>query len=199
MRPASAMSPQRILFAGAAAGGLALGAVAWLAFGGSSAAQERLQSARSQLESARLGVPRADAPQILLADASARPLFALTTGRGAVPDVVLKLDGVASTPQHVAVLLSINGADDVWLERGKSASGVTLISVSDAGATVETALGEKQVELGQDPRGAQPPGAALQSSPNRPPSTPPPFLHPPGDIPRGMHLPPPPASAPSMP
>lgn len=198
------MSPLRLLTVGALGGGVLLGACAWLIWGGASAAQDRLQTAQDHLSAARLALPKPASTFALLADASQRPLFALTTGPGAVPDVTLTLDGLARTPQHVAALVSINGAPDVWLDRGKSASGVTLIDVGDSRITVETALGQKQVEMAQGPPSGQP-ASASPPPPHPSPMTPRPFSPPSfrgsnnNQIPPGLHLPPPPASAPSAP
>ena len=198
------LSPLRLLTVGALGGGVLLGAGAWLLWGGASAAQDRLQTAQDHLSAARLGLPKPTSPFLLLADASQRPLFALTTGPGAVPDVTLTLDGLARTPQHVAALVSINGAPDVWLDRGKSVSGVTLVDVADTRITVETALGQKQVEMAQGPPSGQqesaspPPPHPSPMTPPRP-FSPPSFMGSNNQIPPGMHLPPSPASAPSAP
>ena len=202
MRAFAELSRIRLVLLGAAGGGVVLGVGAWLTLGSAAASQSRLQAAQDRLEAARPAAPRSVGANSLLAAASQRPLFALTTGPGAVAEVALSLDGVARTPRHTAALLSINGAPDIWLDRGKSASGVTLVEVGDTSVTVETALGQRQVQLIQGPPTGQPAqGGATAPSPPSPSRYSSPILsmNASSPIPPGMHLPPPPASAPTEP
>jgi hypothetical protein len=181
-----ALSPNRAVLLGAVAAGLLLGVAAWFSFGSTSSAADRLEQARERIGAARPPRPRPAAAPDLVAQAGAHPLFALTTGPGAVPDVTVALEGVSRSSNRSAALLSINGGAAQWLERGKSLDGVALIAVGDAKVTLETALGPKEVELGATPPPPAGPGSLAQAPAGQPGSAPPP----------GFRLPPPPASAP---
>ena len=156
--------------------GALLGALFWMAFGGASSADDRLQQDQVRLSAIRLLVPQSPADD-LTADAGSHPLFALTTGPGAIADVAVSLLGVARTPKGAAALLAIGGGQADWLDLGKSRGGVTLSEVSASGVVLETALGRKEVELG-------PPTPSSMAASNIPP---------------GVRLPPPPANAPTPP
>lgn len=152
--------------------GVLLGALLWMGLGGASSADDRLQQDAVRLWAIPLRATRSPAAD-LTTDVAAHPLFALTTGPGAVADVTVSLLGIARTPKRAAALLAIGSEQADWLEIGKSRGGVTLAQVSPSGVVLETALGRKEVELGAAPA--------------------------PSDVPPGVRLPPPPASAPARP
>ena len=189
MFTASILRADKVMLCAWAGGGPVLGAVAWLLLGGAPAAGEQLASFRDQLSSARATRPTM-APIGAAYDTVARPLFALTTGKNAVPEVMLRLDGVAIEPGRTAALVSINGGEPVWLDQGKSSQGVTLVAVQHTGVHIETATGPRQIELTQG-------SSSSPASPDaRAPASARPRL---ADIPPGVRLPPPPASAPAGP
>ncbi len=178
---------QRALLIGyGAAGGLVLGALAWVVLGKGAAASERLDDLQGRLEALR--------PPALVASASidpatlaSAPLFALTTGPGAVSEPAIALQGLAKAPGRAAALLSIDGKPADWLAEGATRDGVTVQEVRASSVLVDTVTGTKEIALGQKTgpatsNGAPPPapGGGLQSGP-----------------PAGYRLPPPPANAPA--
>jgi hypothetical protein len=160
----------------AAPAGWAIGSVIWLLYAHpAGATQAPLLSARLSGVNVREAA-RFDRPDAVLAQAITTPLFALTSGPGAVAEVALRLDGLVHSPARVAALLSINGAPSDWLDLGASRDGVTLEDVTSNKVVVDTATGLREIILGQTPATAD--GAAAPS---------------------GLRSPPPPASAPGMP
>ena len=114
-----------------------------------------------------------------VAVALAAPLFALTTGPGAVVEPVVKLEGIVRSPGRVAALISVNGAASDWLALGQTRDGVTLQDVQSSKVVVETATGAKDIFIGAG-------SPSLELTHQAPP-------------PRGFRSPPEPASAPGMP
>ena len=180
-------SPGRLALVMGPPAGLMLGALAWFMFAGSPRAIAALQGDADRLSALRLEAPQTAAIDGPLAEATGRPLFALTTGPGAVADVLVKLDGVARSSQVVAALLEINGGAAAWIDQGKSRDSVTVEEVLPSKVVLLTPLGRKEVGLGEAPAPAGAP--AGQPTPKGPdgPST------------LGFRLPPPPASAPGAP
>ena len=172
------LTPDRMLLLAAIPAGLLLGAALWILFGGSSSAEDRIGGFEARLSAVRLSKPVRTPPDGALAEASARPLFALTTGPGAVTEEAVRLDGLARSSRGAAALLSINGGPAQWLERGGSRDGVTLSQVLDSKVVIDTALGSKDVMLTDRPAPEPSTGAA------------------PAGPPAGYRMPPPPASAP---
>ncbi len=168
----------------AASAGLILGAGGWVLFGGGSRAEEQLQREQIRLQATQLTAPRISPVPDLIALATDRPLFALTTGPGAVAEVLVRLDGVARSPQRAAALIALNGGEAQWLERGASRGGVTLEEVQSSRVVVETALGRREIALGEQPPVPQGPSVQMLAG---------------SAVPAGVRLPPPPASAPARP
>jgi hypothetical protein len=158
------------LIIGALPAGLAMGAAAWLLVGGPSLASANIALFEQQFEKAVVAAPQTRlAPGAVLSEALSSPLFALTTGQGAVTDLVLRLDGIARTPRRSAALISIGGQPAEWLEMGQTRDDVTLQEVQASKVVVDTVTGFKTVELGETtspPAKApdQPQGAAGQPS-----------------------------------
>ncbi len=173
------VTPGRLALLAAAPAGLALGALVWVVVGGSSAAEARIGGLEARLGGTVLAAPGPPSSEGWVAQAGSHPLFALTTGPGAVAEAVVKLEGLARTARESSALLSINGAAAQWLQRGASKDGVTLMEVGSSNAVLMTALGRREVVLGTGP--------AANSS-GEPPAQPP--------TSGGFHMPPPPASAP---
>jgi hypothetical protein len=153
------------LILGAVPVGLATGLLAWLAAGGASADTDRLAPVAEEI--AELRAPRrgGDASMAQLADLTGAPLFALTTGPGAVSEPVIRLDGLVVTRHRVAALMAIDGAPPAWLSVGQSQGGVTLQQVSSTKAVIETALGVREIALGATQTG----GATSPKCPHRVP------------------------------
>jgi hypothetical protein len=156
---------------------LALGLALWLATGRNSFV-DRTRDLQIRMEAIRLApLPSGQAQRV--ADAIARPLFALTTGPGAVTEAVLRLEGVARSPARQSALISINGKPARWIERGETVDDITLEDVTAGKVVVDTPIGVREVKLGQI--------AAPTASPQVD-----------QEIPPGFRSPPPPASAPAM-
>jgi len=162
--------------------GLALGLAVWLVVG-RGVTEDAIQILRARLNAMPTGThasPGSDADAI--AQAVAKPLFALTTGPGAVAEVAIRLEGVARSPGRIAALLSIGGKPAQWVAQGEMSEGVVLQDVTGSKVIVDTPLGLREVKLGESTGPAQ--GAADISAPQ--------------EIPPGYRSPPPPASAPAM-
>jgi hypothetical protein len=166
--------------------GLATGLSAWLLAGGMSISGSALDAVEASLRA--LHPPRA-ASSIRHAvpnDLLAAPLFALTTGPGAVREPSIRVDGVSITRQRTAALVSIDGGPTEWMAVGSSQGGVTLQTVSGSGAVFETAVGQKALKIGDQSAASSPaPAAAAGGEP----------VH--DQAPPGVRSPPEPASAPS--
>jgi hypothetical protein len=174
---------RRLSVVGAAAAGAALGALVWLAAGGVSSADGRLRDDQIRLAALKLDGPQDWPVPELAAAAIAHPLFALTTGPGAVADVVVRLVGFSLSPRRAAALISVNGGEASWIERGKSRDGVTVVEVLPSKVVVETPLGRKEAAFGaSDAIAVADPTSSDQSG-----------------VPAGVRLPPEPASAPGTP
>ncbi|MBO9709874.1 MAG: hypothetical protein J7521_16860 [Caulobacter sp.] len=163
-----------LIFAGAAAGGLVLGAGAWAAAGGPGFAQNAIAETAAKFPTLRVRPAPARAQSAGLARALAAPLFSIPGAGGPAP--ALRLDGVARTPTRIAALLSMDGKPAEWLAMGETRNGVTLVEVGDGKITVDTSNGSAEVVLGQVP-------AVQAPTQDAPPS--------------GFRMPPPPASAPT--
>ncbi|MDZ4370977.1 MAG: hypothetical protein U1C74_06105 [Phenylobacterium sp.] len=164
--------------------GLATGLAAWLLAGGLSIRAAALDPLQDRLRALKPPATQA----VGLAGASSapllgRPLFALTTGPGAVREPSIRVDGVSVTRRRLAALVAIDERPPEWLQVGETREGVTLQSVSASGAVFDTALGPKTLELGQQSAASAPMAsdvvAAVQDRP-----------------PPGVRSPPEPASAP---
>ncbi|MDR3509246.1 MAG: hypothetical protein P4L64_15235 [Caulobacteraceae bacterium] len=167
--------------------GLVAASLLWLVFGAHTHALGQLDQIDQRL--AAIGPPQARA-SLGQDDAAARalatPLFALTTGPGAVSDVPIRLEGLAITPGRKAALVAINGKPAKWMAVGASEEGVTVMDVQSSKVTLDTATGFKEVGLWD--KAAGPDGAGPAPPPNAA-STPTPS-------PQGFHLPPPIPSGP---
>jgi hypothetical protein len=134
---------------------------AWLVAGGLSIRAAALDPLEEKLRTLR---PRAaKAPGTVGASSApllGRPLFALTTGPGAVREPSIRVDGVSVTRRRLAALVAIDERPPEWLEVGQTREGVTLQSVSASGAVFETALGSKTLELGQQSAASAPKSAS---------------------------------------
>lgn len=162
--------------------GLALGLVLWLGLGRTSTA-EAVEALQGRLNALPLNARNAPTGSTRVADAIAKPLFALTTGPGAVAEVSIRLEGIARSPNRKAGLLSISGQPPAWVEEGDVVNGVILQEVSGAKVVVDTPLGLREVKLGEA-IGPQSSPAATSTEPQ--------------EIPPGYRSPPPPASAPVL-
>jgi hypothetical protein len=168
--------------------GLATGLVAWLLAGGLSVRANTLENIHVQL--AGLRAPATVTARAGESGASAllgTPLFALTTGPGAVREPAIRVDGISMTKRRLAALVSIDARPAEWLLAGESRDGVTLQSVSASSVTIETPLGSKTLNLGDQ---------SAASSPVTAPPGPMAAAGPHDQIPNGFRSPPEPASAP---
>ncbi|HEX3365607.1 hypothetical protein [Phenylobacterium sp.] len=174
----------------AAPAGLATGLAAWMLAGGASAGLDKLDGVETRLMALKPPAARRAANEIGTADLLATPLFALTTGPGAIREPSIRLDGVSVSRRRLAALVSIDGKPALWLTAGQSSDGVTLEGVSSSAATFETAVGTKTLNLGEQSAASTPdPHAAPAPAATPGPSGP-------DQMPPGRHGPPEPASAP---
>lgn len=179
------------LYGGAVPLGLATGLAAWLLAGGASGATEPLEALQAKIaalrapssQGARAGYARA-------ADLISAPLFALTTGPGALREPSIRLDGIAISTRRMAALVSIDGKAADWLQVGEARDGITLQALTSGQATFETGLGSKELALGEQSAASAPLVGAGPEAATAPP------LAVVDQIPPGFRSPPPPASAP---
>jgi hypothetical protein len=167
------------LIGGGALAGLVLAAAVWLVFRLSGAVIAPIGDLQVRLAANRPPAAPVVVPNGAAARAVAAPLFALTTGPGAVSDVAVRLDGLAISPHGQSALVSINNQPAQWLALGATRDGVTLTEVHPSKVVLDTAIGFKEVAVGQQ--------AAPAAAPAPPSSK---------AIPPGARLLPPPASAP---
>jgi hypothetical protein len=161
--------------------GLLLAAVIFLLFGARASSVSRLDDLDARLTKDRLEESRAPSSSAVLSRLIAKPVFALTTGPGALPDVAVTLTGVAIGPQKTAALISVGGGPVQWLALGATRDGVTLTQVQASKVVVDTPIGFKEVRLwDQVSTGAQMQvsGVRPEPGPAQPPPPPPPFIHP---------------------
>lgn len=164
--------------------GLATGLAAWLLADGLSVRASALEATHAQL--ARMRVPAAVLTSSSDGGAAAllsSPLFALTTGPGAVREPAIRVDGISMTRRRLAALVSIDARPAEWLTVGETREGVTLQAVSVSSITLETALGVKTLNLG-DQSAASAPGPSATAAVVQ------------DQVPPGFRSPPEPASAP---
>lgn len=170
---------------GAVPTGLLVGALAWLLAGGSKPVVGPVLTAETEFSAlnthAHQRVARGADPA---AQVVAAPIFAVSTFGPAVPDVAVKLLGLARTPSGSAALVSINNAPPEWLTVGAVKDGITLQEVTAAKVVIDTPGGTRDVALGETSTPS--PAAAVNSAPNGPMGS------------AGYRLSPAPASAPGM-
>ena len=169
--------------------GLATGLGAWLLAGGASARFDTLDGVQARLMSLKAPIVRRGGGEASSADLLTTPIFALTTGPGAVREPSIRLDGISLSRRRAAALVSIDGKPATWLSAGETADGVTLQEVGASAATFETALGAKMLNLGEQ-------SAASAPDPHAPTAAPVPTQSGATDVPLlGVRGPPEPASA----
>lgn len=175
------------LVAWAAPAGIGAGLAAWLLAGGLSANLAKMEGVEAQLASIKAPVARGRQSDVATAELLAAPLFALTTGPGAVREPSMRLDGISISLSHrrTAALVSIDGKTSLWMSIGETQDGVTLQAVTGSTATFETAVGAKTLNLGEQSAASAPSPTAAQ-----PPG--------PDQAPAGIRKPPEPASAPGL-
>lgn len=158
----------------------------WFLLGGGHAMTADLDGLDAKLAALKPKPSRVSASSTdLSARLASTPLFALTTGPGAVAETAVQLQGLAITPVRKAALISIGGKPSDWLELGATRDGVTLMAIQSSKVTVDTATGFKDVGLWDGAASAPAAtNARVSSTSDR--------------IPAGTHLPPPPASAPGQ-
>ena len=174
--------------------GLATGLAAWLLAGGASANLDRIDGIELHLSNLRAPAAHRVGSEVIAADLLTTPLFALTTGPGAVREPSIRLDGLSRSKRRSAALVSVDGKPSIWLTTGETTDGVTLQDVTASGATFETALGVKTLNLGEQ-------SAASAPDPHAPtPTSPPASTASTAErAPPGYRGPPEPASAPQHP
>lgn len=171
--------------------GLATGLAAWLLAGGASASFEKLDGVDAEL--AALHPPMRPRPVTFSSGGEllTAPLFALTTGPGAVREPAIRLDGLSLSRRRMAALVSIDGRSAAWLKAGETADGVTLQTVTASSATFETAVGVRTLNLGDQAAASAPAAGGAAPTPTSTPSAASADQPPPG-----LRRPPEPASAP---
>jgi hypothetical protein len=172
--------------------GLAAGVLAWFVAGGANAGGARLGAVAEQLDGLRAPRPAAAAPPMAdIAGLSANPLFALTTGPGARPQPVVRVDGLVRARGRVAALVSVDDKPADWLRLGDTRDGVTLIEVQGSGVVVDTLYGPQNVGLGE----RSPAAAAAAVTTSTPAAQTAAAVD---TIPQGFRSPVPPADAPRL-
>jgi len=176
------------LISGSVPAGLAAGLLAWLAAGGESGSAEALPPIAAQLGDLRVPAGSGQRPRsALIAELAERPLFALTTGPGAIREPVVRLVGVALTRERSVALLVIDGKPAQWMRLGETRDGVTVQDVQSARVVVETLVGSRDLALGEQS------GEATASTAAASAAVEPTVID---KIPSGFRSPPPPADAP---
>ncbi len=175
-----------LIFAAAAPVGLVLGAAAWTLAGGAGFAQASIATATEAFPSVAKRAPRVATASSGVGQAINAPLFMMLGDKGGLGDPMIRLEGIARTPGRTAALLAIDAKPSAWLGLGETRDGVTLVEVLGSGVTIDTAIGTKDVRLGESSAPAQ--GATGSGTG---------ALIPDAGPPRGYRMPLPPASAPA--
>lgn len=169
--------------------GLATGLAGWLLAGGASAGSDKLDGIEAQLIGLRAPIVRRTGGEVSGSDLLSAPLFALTTGPGAIREPAIRLDGVSVSRRRVAALVSVDGKPAAWLAVGETRDGVTVQAVTASSASFETALGAKSLNLGEQSAASSPdPHAPANTATAMPPA--------PDGPPPGLRKPLEPATAP---
>jgi hypothetical protein len=128
-----------------------------------------------------------------LAMLTAHPLFALTMGAGATPEVTVRLDGVAIALGRRAALVAVGPKSAQWLTVGQAVDEVKLLEVHPDGVVVDTPTGiRKLTPTGLPSKEPHPASAGVGTGPT---SSPPGLRDgPPGPTP--IHADEPPAQPP---
>jgi hypothetical protein len=150
-------------------GGLVVGAATWSVLATGSGEQQRLEGDQLQMRKLKASERPPSVLGALISEATAHPIFTLTTGPGAQPEPVIQVAGLSRTPVHRAALVSVNGGAAAWLSVGQSSAGVTLLDVQASKIVVETPFGQKEVALDDNPSTPAAPSPAAH-----PPDAPPP-------------------------
>ncbi|EGF92859.1 hypothetical protein ABI_12970 [Asticcacaulis biprosthecium C19] len=143
------MDTTKLILAGAAAAGAA-GLLLTVFADPTAGDLRRLDGVATTAKSAvRLTVPAQAA--LMAPDMAQRPIFAMTTGNGALAEKTLQLVGIAISPGRKAALVSVDGAAPVWFVAGQPGGDVRLIDVDGRRARLDTPLGERMVGLNDAP------------------------------------------------
>lgn len=140
----------------AGAGAAAFAGAAWLVIGLPFSAPRLM----AELERARWPSAPTKPSPLSRASVAGLPLFAVSTGPYATPELKLTLSGVARDPHGAAALIAIGDGPAGWLSVGQTRDGATLISLDRDRAVVDTALGFREIQLAN--------GAAIGSDRGRP-------------------------------
>ena len=87
-----------------------------------------------------------------------RPVFVMTPGAAAYKERTFQLFGVSISPSRKAVLVSIDGAQPVWINAGQVSGDVQLIDADARSARFDTPLGERTVSFNDPAPAAAPAG-----------------------------------------
>lgn len=150
--------------------GVIAAALLWSVAGGPLSRISSLDEVEGRLAASSTGAsPRqlASGPDPV-AQAIRTPIFAAAN----TPEPTIRLIGVSRTPRRVAALVSINGAEPEWLERGATKDGLTLQDVLPSKIVVDSVGGTREIGLWDKPpaetasgsRNGQPPGSATTSA-----------------------------------
>lgn len=113
-------------------------------------ANQRLDSI-DQLLTQRLSLGADAAPHADVSRLAQTPLFVMTTGAAAYKEKTFALFGVSISPRRKAALLSIDGANPVWIAVGTTNGDIRLSDVGTNGVNLETPVGERQVMMSDGP------------------------------------------------
>ncbi len=104
-----------------------------------------------------IGITRAE--KIDAARLAQNPLFVMTTGPSAYKEKTFQLFGVSISPKRKAALVAIDGAPPVWLTAGEVSGDIRLADVGTNGASFETPVGVRTINLSDAP----PPAASANT------------------------------------
>ena len=82
---------------------------------------------------------------------ASQPIFVMTTGPGAYKEKTLQIFGVAISPGRHAALVSVDGAEPVWMVAGEVNGDIRLTAVGTNGASFDTPVGPRTVTFNDAP------------------------------------------------
>ncbi len=128
------------------------GALIMLAWDPTHADQRRLDDLeRTGRLSLDAGVANATAYQAEVEALAQQPIFVMTTGPMAYKEKALQIFGVAISPGRRAALVSIDGGEAAWMAVGQVTGDIRLSAVGTNGASFDTPVGTRIVNLDDTP------------------------------------------------
>lgn len=143
------MLDRRLVLIGSAAPvGLLAGALVWIATGSDAGGAKPIDALQAQIGSAPSALhPQPGPSGIAASNVTAKPVFLMSVGPGAVSLPSVRLVGVALTPRSRAALLAIDTAPPEWVTVGDVRRGLVISAITKSTVELDTQLGPRTVSF----------------------------------------------------